>query len=255
MRLLLPPVTIPPSSPIERDHVPRPAKVWRAYRDCLRWDFAFTCAFCLLHDADFFGEAGGEGLAVTTAEHIVPRSTSPERAADYENLAYACRLCNTSRSNRPNSHERGSLLDPSKNTWAEHFEARDDRLVCRANDSDALYTEDLYDLNDPRKVERRELRRRLLTDRLRLIQDFPVHLRKLQEIADRLLEEGWLEEFAQQVSAIAHVTAQARQIMEDAERFAALPLDRPSSCRCPEPPDYCLPAWLLEQTSTSDAGI
>ena len=53
---ILPPQTKPPTSPIERRHRPRPVHGRQGYlkfRPCLRWDFGFTCPFCLMHESDF----------------------------------------------------------------------------------------------------------------------------------------------------------------------------------------------------------
>lgn len=63
---ILPPTTQPPLQAIERRHRPKKSRRWSDYRACLRWDFAFTCGFCLLHEVDLFGSEGGEGLGGTS---------------------------------------------------------------------------------------------------------------------------------------------------------------------------------------------
>src|SRR5690349_1008078 len=100
---ILPPQTLPPNARIERRHQPEGVTGrygYRAYRACLRWEFGFTCAFCLLHEADL-APFGAEGLGVMTIEHFVPVSVDEEKAGEYRNCYYACRLCNQSRSNAP----------------------------------------------------------------------------------------------------------------------------------------------------------
>ena len=67
----LPPTTLPASEPIARRHAPDGA--WASFRACLRWEFGFTCAFCLLHEADFL-EHGAEGSGLFATEHHVARA-------------------------------------------------------------------------------------------------------------------------------------------------------------------------------------
>jgi hypothetical protein len=59
MRKILPPVTQPWPQVIVRQHKPPEAK-YKTYRACLRWEFGFSCAFCLLHETDLM-PCGAEG--------------------------------------------------------------------------------------------------------------------------------------------------------------------------------------------------
>lgn len=62
---ILPPVTLPPRQPTTRRHEPKAAfgaEGYQAYRACLRWEFGFTCSFCLMHEADLTGGRAVEGL-------------------------------------------------------------------------------------------------------------------------------------------------------------------------------------------------
>jgi hypothetical protein len=52
----------------------------------------------------------------------------------------------------------------------------DDRLLPAEGDADAAYTHEVYDLDDPRKIEMRRLRRELITDRLELLARCPDEL-------------------------------------------------------------------------------
>jgi hypothetical protein len=160
---ILPLRTLPPPSIISRRHTPKRAVGrfgYRAYRACLRWDFGFTCAFCLLHEADL-AELGAEGLGLTSIEHFVPVSSEEgeDKVNDYENCFYVCRFCNKSRSNSPIIDSEGQrLLNPCVEIWADHFlPTEDDRL--NPLDSNAVYTAKIYDLNDPRRMELRRWRR------------------------------------------------------------------------------------------------
>lgn len=245
---ILPPITQPPTAPIERRHKPRPSRRWSDYRECLRWDFAFSCALCLLHETDLFGRAGGEGLAGTTAEHVVPRSVAPERAGDYDNLLYACRLCNTARSNQPTLHAGRRLLDPTTEAWSERFASVEDRLEPTPGDGDAAYTTQVYDVNDPRKVRRRQLRRRLLEDRFQLIAELKDEIDRLLQMADERLEAGDLLGFRELTGEAQDLRAQIRRAMGDLARFPVTPPDKPTTCRCPTDQYHNLPNWLAEQT-------
>ncbi len=74
----LPRQTQPPATPIERRHAPAPGR-YDSFRPCLRWDFGFTCAFCLLHEADL-AEHGTEGTGLMSTGAIDdPVTESPRR--------------------------------------------------------------------------------------------------------------------------------------------------------------------------------
>lgn len=248
---ILPPRTLPPDAPIPRRHKPAAASHWSSFRACVRWDFGFTCAFCLLHESDFFGEAGGEGLAATTIEHRDPRSAEPGRATEYGNCLYACRLCNRARSTLPVQMGERRLLDPTHDSWARHFELAADRLEPAAGDDDAEYTHRTYDLDDPRKVERRRIRRLLVTDRLRLLRRFPAEITALLRLADGLRTTD-LPNFRHAILALKSLRQQALKALSDLSRFPAVPADAPRACRCPGEPDLSLPEWLASQVLDSD---
>jgi len=93
---ILPPVTKPWRTRIVRRHEPpvgRGRRAHRRYRQCLRWEFGFTCAFCLCHEADLILH-GVEGSGETGVEHFVPVSHDEAAVNEYRNCFYACRYCN-----------------------------------------------------------------------------------------------------------------------------------------------------------------
>lgn len=228
---ILPAITQPPREPTARRHEPSPARRWFDYRRCLRWDFGFTCAFCLLHEADLHGEAGSEGLGTFTVEHWRPRSAEPELALEYRNCLWACRLCNRARSNRPIVALDGRhLLDPTQVAWSDRFERTvADELAPRAGDRDARYTWEAYDLDDARKVRRRALRRALITDRLRLVREF--REQEAAVLADLALQPE-AERRVDVLRALGLAWRQLQLLMGDLQRFAAIPRDAPGWCRC-----------------------
>lgn len=243
---ILPPVTRPPDAPTPRRHRPEPAGDWTAYRACLRWDFGFTCALCLLHEADLYGGHPGEGLGGTTVEHRVPRSEDPARAYEYGNCLYACRLCNRARSARPELHQGARLLDPTEASWSLNFAAADDRLLPLGGNASAAYTHLVYDLDDPRKTERRRARRELLNDRLLLLRGLEVETASLLELADALRQTD-RERFIRVLDRLRSIRVEARRALGDLKRYAAVPTDAPSRCRCRAAGQRTLPVELDRQ--------
>lgn len=248
---ILSPQTLPPREPTRRRHRPLPAKDWSRYRPCLRWDFGFTCPFCLLHEADFYGGQPGEGLGGTTVEHWAPRSSDPERKDDYENCLYACRFCNRSRSVTPILGEGARLLDPTGEAWADHFAATGDLLAPVAGDASASYTHRAYELDDPRKVVRRQLRREVLTDRLALLRFLGAEIEPLLNLA-AVLRTRNAKAFGEAMWEIRQLWKDARRAIRDLDRFPAVPSDAPKACRCPSPAPFRLPPALESQTLEID---
>lgn len=243
---ILPAQTQPPQSPTARRHEPRPAGRWSAYRECLRWDFGFTCAFCLLHEADLFGGAGGEGLSGTTAEHRLTRRDHPSKANAYGNILYACRFCNRKRSSIPIQKNGRQLLDPTETAWSDHFVVAEDELQPRAQDADASYTHEAYDLNDPRKVARRRSRRLLIADRMLLLEHFGEEVVELLRLADQLRTSN-LQQFAAVLQAIKRLRGLAVTALSDLARYAAVPVDAPTACRCASKEHHALPPEFDKQ--------
>lgn len=64
-----------------------PSKNYYDYRESLRFDFYFSCAYC---SATEF-EAGGIGFEI---DHYLPQEHFPESVVDYGNLMYSCEKCN-----------------------------------------------------------------------------------------------------------------------------------------------------------------
>jgi len=228
---ILPPVTHPPRQPTTRRHEPKAAfgaEGYQAYRACLRWDFGFTCAFCLTHEADLTGGRTVEGLGVMGVEHGISRATDPNRKNEYSNCFYACRLCNGARATRPGSSGGRFLLDPTRTAWGTHFRRSGDRLLPTEKDANAAYTYEVYDLDDPRKIEMRRLRRELITDRLELLARCPDELEWLLAQVE-VSRPGRAREALELARRLRRA---ALASLEEVARFAAVPPDAPSSCRC-----------------------
>lgn len=240
---VLPESTKPASQRIERRHQPRERtgrRGYQSYRDCLRWEFGFSCAFCLLHEADMVS-FGVEGLGVMGVEHFITISADAESVNIYDNCFLACRLCNGARSTALAFVPGKRLLNPCRDVWADHFEVQGDRLSATSGDRDAEYTEQTYDFNDPRRVRARRLRRELISEYLRLVNEGPRRV----EILTRLSQKY---DDVEVLSAAQHLQNCVRIAAKELGTYAAVPPDAPDGCHCGLTDDLDLPEWLSQQT-------
>ncbi len=237
---ILPRQTQLPTTPTERRHGATPSR-YQSYRPCLRWDFGFTCAFCLLHEADL-AEHGTEGTGLIWVEHRVLQSVDRSRADDYANCYFSCRFCNGARGSHPLEDAAGRrLLDPCVDAWGEHLEAEGDRL--RARDDDARYTHETYDLDDPRK---RQARR----NRWSAIDSAHKALAEARPLVGRLLELARTvaaDDRAAVIDAAEALSGTFREARRQLERYRAVPRDAPDTCRCETGAARCLPPFLAAQ--------
>lgn len=242
---ILPPVTRPWRTWIVRRHDPpagRGRRAHKRYRQCLRWEFGFTCAFCLCHEADLILH-GVEGSGETGVEHFVPVSHDEAAVNEYRNCFYACRYCNQDRASRVNvDPESGCrLLNPCHDGWGDHFSVMDGRLTPRDDDLDGLYTYRVYNLDHPRKVRMRRLREKTVPELLHL-------LRKGRELHARLLERVLVEANPELIEEARLLAQFLRRAAEDLGRFEAIPYDAKRPCICSDEALCTLPQVLDEQT-------
>jgi hypothetical protein len=245
---ILPQRTLPPHVKIDRRHNPRKVLSrfgYRAFRACLRWEFGFTCAFCLLHESDFT-EHGGEGLGFMGIEHFLPVSADPGQVSSYDNCFYCCRLCNEARSKAPVVNPFGSkLLNPCAHVWGMHFFSSTDNLLPVAADSEAVYTAWAYDLNDPRRRSMRRARRERLDECLSMLEDGPGLIASTLTACQRA---GTRQEAAALVLVADRLHKEILRALREVQRYAAIPRDAGRSCRCGTADDHLLPIWLETQT-------
>jgi hypothetical protein len=99
---------------------------YRAYREFLRRDFRFRCAYCLTHERFF---QGGDGGAI---DHFRPLHPPEETGKDfshlrntYANLYWTCGVCNNIKGNRwptDEEYEDGlRFLDPCVEDHEDHW--------------------------------------------------------------------------------------------------------------------------------------
>lgn len=249
MTKILPEVTQPWRRKIDRCHRPPQARGetgYREYRACLRWEFGFTCAFCLSHESDLM-RATTEGWAVMQVEHFEPKTRNPGRINDYENCFYICRLCNTARSNAPNRDAQGrEMLNPCDAVWQDHFEIADDEIRPRKDlDQNAVLTSERYDFGDRRKVRLRRVRRELILERLGYLEDASL---LMADLYDDIGAGGPSK--VKHVDMIELLDRQRMSAYKDLLQYAAVPSDpsdSPLSCSCGPGHSHTLPRVLDEQ--------
>ena len=235
--LLLPAQIIPADTALKRRHHPHPVETdYKVFRECLRWEFGFTCAICLLHERDIMAY-GVDGWGVTQIEHLVPRSQDSKFIGVYTNLLYICRLCNGARSDTDMEDEHGNrLLDPTKDVWSEHFRIDNDNIVPLDGDADAVYTEDVYAMNEARKVKLRRVRRERKGDWEALIST------ERNELAQ-------LKARKESAQAIMHIQEKLDRLYRLLPVGTWVPDDAPIDCRCGDVDARSLPEPYLRQVT------
>jgi hypothetical protein len=177
-----------------------------------------------MHEMDICPQ-GVDGLPVFSAEHVELQSTDGSKANDYENVVYTCSFCNGARRDQPRVTLKARLLDPTKEAWADHFEIEGDYLISKQNDPDAAYTHSAYDLNDPRKISRREARHKTLSDSFRALAKGSDFLKKVSAVAAEKMDENLID-------AIQLVRGSIQDAINKIEAYPPVPRDAPLACRC-----------------------
>jgi len=241
---ILPPVTHPWPEKISRRHTPAPtaeAHGFRLYRSCLRWEFGFSCAFCLVHERDI-KFSGVEGWGLTEVEHFIPKSSSPAERNVYSNCFLICGRCNRARGRKAILHgSGGKLLNPCEADWAVHFMAAGSRILPRHDgDADAAYTVEAYRLNEAGKRAMRSVRREKIEESRGFLADTVGDRQKLLDLA----KSGQPELF----TIIKRLTRVRWQATKDLVRLMAIPQDHNKFCRCPHDGHHSLPKVLEDQT-------
>lgn len=251
IEVLIPAHTELPDKPQQRRHAPKGP--WRLARACLRWDFGFTCPFCMLHEADL-SEHGAAGEGMIWIEHLEPHSTHHALRDVYTNIIYSCRYCNLSRRAQPRVDSRGRrLLDPCQDAWAEHFAWQGGVIMrARPGDGDAAYTHTAYKLNEEKKLTRRRWRKELFENSQQLIQELSPAIDTWQ-LGLRAAREA--KDIAGMKKALARLRKwypRLQKAVKDLRRFRAIPKDAPERCRCDTSENRTLPSWLARQTVQVD---
>lgn len=191
-------------------------------------------------------------MGLTWIEHFMPASLDAEKVNEYENCFYTCLFCNRSRAVAPPVDEAGrKLINPCSHVWAERFfSTGDDHLLPDTTDPDAVYTAEAYDLNDPRKVERRRLRRERLAEWLGVLREGPFHVQSLIALSETVPS---LTDAAVLLETAASLRSRILQASTEVQRYAAIPMDYDEICLCGRETHHGLPEWLATQTQELEA--
>jgi hypothetical protein len=106
------------NAPHVRRHGPLGYLDYKHYKPWLRDEFSFRCVYCLCREKWF-----PDGDAYFAIDHVSPRSRTPGPLTAYDDLVYACCMCNAFKKDFP------AALDCSTLTLAEHLEVREDGTV------------------------------------------------------------------------------------------------------------------------------
>jgi hypothetical protein len=140
------------------------------------------------------------------------------------------------------------LKTSTNHAWAESFFLSDDRLLPDTTDPDAVYTAEAYDLNDPRKVERRRLRRERLAEWRRILRQGPWQIQSLIALS----EKAPLAEAVVLVDTALSLRSQVFRASFEVQRYAAVPRDSDDVCLCGRDEHHRLPEWLALQAQDLD---
>jgi len=251
--LILPPTTQPPNAPTPRLHAPAPGRGRRGYlrfRQCLRWDFGFTCAFCLLHESDLTAH-GAEGTGLFWIEHLVPQSAGSQGRRlrhVYPNCFYSCHYCNNGRRAAALTNSQGlRILDPTASAWSSHFQRKGRDLA--ALTANAEYTRDVYRINDVIRDRYRRDREEKISECLTLLREAPSRREGMVRLLrNPTLTTADVSDLTRVMALLDSAVVRARQ---DLARFEATPKDAATRCKCSAPRPYSMPPALASQFLTA----
>jgi uncharacterized protein (TIGR02646 family) len=148
---------------------------YRRYKSHLRKDFLYCCAYCAIHENEWGGPRHFH------VEHFRPKSLFPQLATKYENLLYACEVCNCYKGNDWPSDapltDGVGYLDPCQHDYDGHFDSSSTTGLVQGLTPPARYM-----------IERLHLNRRyLIRLRQKRDQEEMIHQR-LQQICQETLE-------------------------------------------------------------------
>lgn len=98
---------------------------YHGYRDHLRLDFWFSCAYCSIAEV----EARGLGFEI---DHYRPQDRFPEFKSAYANLYWSCELCNIKKGDLPpdDAYDRGlRFIRVDHEDPAQHLRLEDDYSI------------------------------------------------------------------------------------------------------------------------------
>ena len=216
----------PESSLVERSTMV-PGLPYTEYREILRDDFLYSCAYCTISEFE------AQGIRMTI-DHYEPKSLRADLADDYGNIMYCCDDCNMLKGDRcppQAAREAGHrFFRPDQDYRHEHFAkiAKDEGV--HGISTVGEYTVEYLDLNRPTLHKLRRIRERLDNCHRHVVHGvlglrrFPIdqlpqsmRARAAQRIAQW---EDMSENYASDIDAILRGIAYSPLIDRDPEREA-----------------------------------
>lgn len=135
-----------------------PQKDYHAYKDFVRFDFCYACAYCSITEI----EAAGIGFQI---DHYYPIEAFPQLASNYDNLMWSCQICNRYKSNYyPDEEDLKNdyvIIRIDKCDPREHLESDANGVMIKAKTRKGEFNIQWLDLNRRQLMRSREYRRRL----------------------------------------------------------------------------------------------
>lgn len=132
-----------------------PKKDYREYREQLRFDFWYSCAYCTMTEL----ESRGIGFDI---DHYHPQKTHPELINEYDNLMWSCQRCNRCKSDfTPDGEDilvGNVIIRPDHDDPREHYELREYLLESKTPTGN--FNIEWLDLNRQQLRKLREIRER-----------------------------------------------------------------------------------------------
>jgi hypothetical protein len=126
------------------------------YRQTLRHDFYYSCAYCTMSE----DEAHGIAFEI---DHYEPQRARPDLENDYGNLMYSCSVCNNMKGDlsppQPARADSYRFFRPDQDDFNEHFRAKGVTLASDTNVG--KFSIDFLELNRLSLRKIREIRERL----------------------------------------------------------------------------------------------
>lgn len=131
-------------------------ETYQEYKGHLRRDFQHCCVYCSIHENEW------GGLRHFQVEHFKPKSRFPELITQYENLLYACDVCNAFKGyDWPVANPDGNgYLDPCEYDYDEYFRISPVDWHIEGLTRPASYMVERLHLNRKHLVKLRQIRTR-----------------------------------------------------------------------------------------------
>lgn len=119
-----------PHQPGGRLHGPQGYNHHEAYRDWLRDEFSFRCAYCLMRETWLRGKSGFQ------IDHCIPQVQDRACLLDYDNLVYTCPWCNQAKAGV-------SVPNPAEVSYGKALLVKEDGVIEANNDLGLILIEGL----------------------------------------------------------------------------------------------------------------